>query len=183
MPHAWLTTKRHAITGFQKPYRADVRGGADARVRRGVQVLVLAEAKVGDLEDGGRALARPGLLELDERVLQLEVAVRESLVVDELDACSGHTALLAERGGQEEPGLVLNRGCGLACVTVARAVPLGQMVSRWPRGLMALRPRSLVWLPALAAGEPWLSHGSCKRGCCPGQLELSRIQLAHSRWR
>lgn len=68
---------------------ANVRWGADARIGGGVEVLMLAEAKVCDLEHRRRALAGPRLLQLDERVLQLEVAMREALLVDELDACIG----------------------------------------------------------------------------------------------
>lgn len=70
-------------------HRANVGGRADTGVRGRVQVLVLAEAKVRDLEDGRGALARPRHLELDESVLQLEVAMREALLVDELHSCTG----------------------------------------------------------------------------------------------
>ena len=49
-----------------------------------MQVFVLAEAKVCNLEDRSRALAWPCLLELDQRVLQLEITMCQSLIVDEL---------------------------------------------------------------------------------------------------
>lgn len=81
MPGEWI--------GGERAHRANVGRRADTGVRGRMEVLVLAEAKVCDLEDRCGALARPGHLELDESVLQLEISMREALLVDELHSCTG----------------------------------------------------------------------------------------------
>lgn len=75
---------RHVATGA---HRADIRRSAHSGVRRRVQVLVFAEAEVGDLEDGRWALARSRLLQLDQRVLELQITMCEALVMNELHPC------------------------------------------------------------------------------------------------